>query len=164
MATATQPFTGNYELDPVHSTFQFAVMHVSVSTFRASFGDVDARLISGSGTIDLEARARVASVSITDPPDFREHVVNGADFFDAGTHPEIAFRSASVDLLDDGTATVAGDLTIRGVSRPVTAEGTYQPPRQDPFGAVRAGFDLHATIDRREWGMDWQLALPDGGD
>jgi polyisoprenoid-binding protein YceI len=86
------------------------------------------------------------------------------DFFDADSFPAITFRSDSVELGADGAATVSGTLTIRGVSRPVTARGTYSPPRADPFGTVRAGLELRAAIDRRSWEMTWQMALPDGGD
>jgi len=69
-----------------------------------------------------------------------------------------------VQLGADGAATVRGELTIRGVTRPVTATGSYQAPVEDPFGATRAAFELTATVDRREWGMDWQAPLPGGGD
>jgi polyisoprenoid-binding protein YceI len=163
MSLATQPFTGTYELDRNHSTFQFAVTHVGVSTFRASFSDIDARLVIEGETLVLEGQALAESVSIAEPA-FRDHVVEGADFFAAGAHPRVTFRSTSVELGDDGTAVVTGELAFRGVSRSVTAEGTYQPPRQDPFGAYRVGLELQATIDRRDWGMDWQLPLPDGSD
>jgi polyisoprenoid-binding protein YceI len=163
MATALQPFTGTYVLDPHHSTFQFAVRHVGVSTFRASFADIDARLVAEEETISLEGRVLAESVSITQP-DFREHVVRGDDFFAADAHPAITFRSTSVELADDGSAVVAGELTVRGVAQTVVARGTYQPPTQDPFGTDRAGLELGATIDRRSWGMSWQLALPDGSD
>lgn len=163
MATAVHPFTGTYELDPHHSTFQFAVGHVGVSTFRASFADFDARLVADRETIVLEGRAGVESVSITQP-DFREHVVRGDDFFAADAHPQITFRSTVVELVDDGSAVVAGELTIRGVSRAVTARGTYRPPTEDPFGTIRAGLELATTVDRRDWGMGWQMPLPDGTD
>lgn len=164
MATATQPFTGVYELDRNHSTVQFAVRHVQVSKFRASFADIDARLVAQDDAIALEGRAVVESISIVEPPEFRDHVVRGVDFFDADAHPAITFRSTSVELGDDGAATVSGELTIRGVSRSVTAHGTYRRPREDPFGAYRAGLELAATIDRRGWEMSWQLPLPDGSD
>ncbi|SRR5713101_6781269 len=164
MATAVQPFAGVYELDRNHSTIQFAIRHVQVSTFRASFADIDARLTVENDTIALEGRARAESVSIADPPEFREHVVRGADFFDAETHPLTTFRSASVELADDGTAAVSGELTIRGVSRSVTARGVYQPPLQDPFGTYRAGLELRTKVDRRDWDMNWQMPLPDGSD
>jgi polyisoprenoid-binding protein YceI len=163
MATAVQPFAGTYELDRDHSTVQFAIRHVQVSVFRGQFADVDVRLVADGDGISLEGEALVESISITQP-DFRAHVVQGADFFDAGSYPRIAFRSTEVALEDGGEATVTGDLTIRGVSRRVTARGTYQPTREDPFGNQRAGLDLRATIDRRSFDLSWQLALPDGDD
>jgi polyisoprenoid-binding protein YceI len=164
MATATQPFTGTYDIDPVHSTVQFAVTHLTVSSFRASFADVEGRLEADDNAVALEARVLVESVSIVEPAEFREHVVHGSDFFDAAAHPTITFRSTGVELSDDGTATVDGELTIRDSSQPVTATGTYRPPTEDPFGNRRAGLELVATVDRRGWGLDWQAELPGGGE
>jgi polyisoprenoid-binding protein YceI len=163
MATAAPPFTGTYALDRDHSTFQFEVGHIGVSKFRASFDDIDARLSIEDDSIRLEGRALASSVSIT-APEFRDHVVYGADFFDAEAHPLVMFRSSSLELREDGTATVSGGLEIRGVSRFVVAEGTYEQPREDPFGTTRVGLELRTTIDRREWGMGWQMGLPDGGE
>jgi polyisoprenoid-binding protein YceI len=164
MATVAKTLIGTYELDRTHSTVQFAVKHVGVSTFRASFSDVDARITVDNDGIALEGRVGAESVSIVEPAEFREHVVRGADFFDADTFPVITFRSTSVELGDDGAVTLAGELTIRETSQTVTARGTYEPPREDPFGNVRTGLDLRATIDRRSWAMDWQAPLPGGGD
>jgi polyisoprenoid-binding protein YceI len=164
MATAAHPSVGVYELDAVHSTVQFAVRHVLVSTFRGSFSDVTAQLTVDDDGVGLVGRVPVESISIVEPVEFRDHVVRGADFFDAASFPAVVFRSTGVELDGHGDATVAGTLTIRGVSRPVTARGTYSPPRADPFGNVRAGLELRAVIDRRSWGMTWQMALPDGGD
>jgi polyisoprenoid-binding protein YceI len=161
MSTAIHPFTGTYELDRNHSTFQFAVEHITVSTFRASFADIDARLTAEGDALTLEGHAAAESVSISDPA-FRDHVVRGSDFFDADSNPLITFCSTSVEVADDGEATVTGELTVRGVTLPVTARGTYRPPTEDPFGTIRAGFELRTKIDRRSWGMDWQMALPDG--
>ena len=164
MATTTPVLEGTYELDQPHSTVQFAVRHVGVSTFRASFGAIEARLSIDRGRLELRASAAVESISIGEPQEFREHVVRGDDFFAADEHPRISFRSTQIQLADDGTATVSGDLEIRGTSRPVTATGTFTPPTVDPFGGVRIGLDLAATLDRREWGLDWQMPLPAGGD
>ena len=164
MAIATQPFTGTYDIDPVHSTVQFAVTHLTVSTFRASFADVEGRLDADGDAIALAARVLVESVSIVEPAEFREHIVRSAEFFDAEAYPAITFRSTRVDLSDDGTATVAGELAIRGLPRSVIATGTYRPPTEDPFGNHRAGLELVTTIDRRSWGLDWQAELPGGGE
>ena len=163
MPIAVHPFEGSYELDPNHSSFQFEVEHLNLSTFRASFAEIDARLADDDGALVLEGEAHAASISIVDP-EFRQHVVHGADFFEAGVHPLISFRSTSVELGDDQSVSVSGGLVIRGVSRPVTATGTFAPPTTDPFGLSRGGLELRATVDRRNWNLNWQLPLPDGSD
>lgn len=163
MATAAPPFSSVYELDRNHSSFELAVRHLELSTFRASFADVDARLSATDGGVEIEGHVRADSISIVDP-DFRAHVVHGADFLGADAHPLLTFRSRNVALGDDRTLRMSGELTIRGVSRPVTVTGTYSPPVTDPFGLTRAALELKTTIDRRDWGMEWQAALPDGGE
>jgi polyisoprenoid-binding protein YceI len=165
MAIATRPLQGTYVADPDHSSVGFTVTHMKVSSFRATFDEIKARFLGEeSGGLLLEGRARVGSVSISNPPEFREHVINGADFFDAPNHPEIGFRSTSIEFDEDGTARVEGELEIKGVSRPVSAIGTYRPPVEDPFGSTRAALELAATVDRKDWGLDWQMPLPKGGD
>jgi len=151
-----------YELDRTHSTVQFAVRHVGVSTFRGSFDDVDAELARAGDELQLRAEAVVASISITDP-DFRAHVVDGDDFFAAAQSPVITFRSTEV-LIDGDRVELAGELRIRGVARPVRATGLFTAPREDPFGNTRLGLELSAKLDRRQFGLNWQAALPDGGD
>src|SRR5439155_1763435 len=129
MTTATQPLNGTFKADPVHSSFGFAVRHMGVSTFRGTFSDVDATLADGV----LDGRAKVESISIVSPADFRAHVL-GEDFFAADAHPEVTYRSTAVDLADDGTATVRGELTIKGITREVVATGTWTPPAEGPWG------------------------------
>ncbi len=164
MTTAIQTFSGTFLSDPIHSSFQFSLTHMQIGTFRASFGSFEARAEVGEADLRMEGTVRADSISITDPPEFREHVVNGADFFDANNHPEITFRSVDVSLADDGTFTAQGELTIRGITKAVAASGTHQPLVEDPFGSRRTAIGLHATLDRRDWGMDWQMPLPNGGD
>ncbi|MBI2684122.1 MAG: polyisoprenoid-binding protein [Actinobacteria bacterium] len=155
---------GVYAADPVHSTLGFAIRHMGVSTFRGSFGDVSARFVEGSdGRAVLEGSAPAESISITSPPEFRAHVL-GEEFLDAGRYPEITFRSQDVQFDEGGHATVRGELTIRGITRPMTATGVYVAPVKDPWGGLRAALELEATIDRREFGMRWNTALPNGGD
>ena len=101
------------------------------------------------------------SISIKAPPELREQVIR--DFFLGDDHPEVILRSTEVELGSDGTAKVTGELTMRGVSRTIRAHGSYRPPIEDPYGGQRAALELRTTIDRRDWGMDWQMPLPDGG-
>lgn len=164
MSVTTQPFTGTFVADPAHSSFDFTVRHMKVSLFRARFDDVDARFVADSGGVRLDGGARVESISIRSPQEFRDHVVHSPEFFDAGSHPEITVHSRDVRFGEDGTVVVDGELTIRGVTRPVTAAGTFHPAVEDPYGSMRAALQLTATVDRREWGMNWQAPLPAGGD
>lgn len=160
----TQLIAGTFTADPIHSSLQFALKHMGVSTFRASFDDLDARVVADDEGLRLEGVVNVESISIKQPPEFREHVVYGADFFDASNHPEIEFRSVDVSIGSDGTVSGTGELTIKGITKPITATGTYQAPIEDPFGSARAALEITATVDRREWGLDWQAPLPKGGD
>jgi polyisoprenoid-binding protein YceI len=89
--------------------------------------------------------------------------VLGPNFFDAEHHPEITFRSTAIRLADEGRAEIDGELTIRGVTRAVTASGQYASPRPVSFGEV-AGPQLQTRFDRREFGFEWQMELPGGGD
>jgi polyisoprenoid-binding protein YceI len=158
MTKTTTPLSVTYNADPVHSSFGFSVRYQGVSLFRGTLNEVEARLADGR----LEGTAKVESISIKTPEQFRAHVLS-AEFFDAENHPEVKFVSTSFDVNDDGTATVAGDLTIKGVTKPVTATGTWTPPSADAFGNSRAHLNLEAVIDRTEWDMNWNMALPSGG-
>jgi polyisoprenoid-binding protein YceI len=158
MSTSTA-LAGTFNADPVHSSFGFAVKYQNVSNFRGTLGEVAATLVDGK----LEGSAKVESISIVTPEQFRAHVMS-ADFFDVENYATVDFTSTDVDLADDGTAKVTGDLTIRGVTKPVTATGSWQAPSQDAFGNTRAHLQLEVTIDRTEFGLNWNMPLPSGGD
>ena len=149
--------TGTYALDPVHSTFGFAVKHNGISTFRGQFEQVDAKLQDGV----LIGTAQVDSVK-TAIPDLKAHLLS-PEFFNAAETPTVEFRSTDTRVAEDGTAEVDGELTIRGVTKPVTAKGTFGSG-SNLLGADAVGFDLEATIDRREYGLNWQAELPKGGE
>src|SRR5207248_1974040 len=149
--------SGTYNLDPIHSTFGFAITHNGVSKFRGQFDQVDARLEDGV----LVGTARVDSVK-TALPDLKDHLLS-PDFFDAVQTPTITFRSSDVRIAEDGTVELRGDLTIRGVTKPVTATGSYAYG-VGISGAEVVGLDLEAGIDRRDYGLTWQAELPKGGE
>ncbi len=157
MSTATA-LAGTFASDPVHSSFGFAVKYQNVSLFRGTLSDVTATLADGR----LEGTAQVESISIRTPEQFRAHVLS-ADFFDVENHPQVTFVSDDVQLADDGTATVTGDLTIRGVTQPATATGTWQAPSEDAFGNTRAHLQLETVVDRTQFGLNWNMPLPSGG-
>jgi len=163
MTLSTQALVGTFAADPIHSSFQFTVRHMGVGRFSASFDDFNATVVADEQGVSVEGSVRVESVSIKQP-DFRAHVVQGADFFDGSNYPELSFRSTKVALNDDGTAQVDGELTIKGVTKPFSATGTHQPVTEDAFGGLRAGVDFEAVVDRRDWNFGWQAPLPKGGD
>jgi polyisoprenoid-binding protein YceI len=163
VSTAVQPFSGTYQADPVHSSFGFAVEYAGTGKFRGTLDDVSATLAAGDDGLTLEGAARVESISIQEPAQFRAHVL-GAEFFDADNHPEVAFRSTKVELSEDGTARIDGELTISGTTRPVAAAGTWAEPVPAAGGGRRAGIEVATVIDRRDFGLKWQMELPNGGD
>lgn len=156
--TTATPLIGTYNADPVHSSLGFSVPYQGVSVFRGTLTEVDARLVDGR----LEGTAPVESISITTPETFRAHVLS-AEFFDAKAHPKVAFVSTALDIEEDGRARVSGELTIKGVTKPVHATGAWTGPGTDAFGNTRANLALEAVIDRTEWGVDWNAPLPSGG-
>jgi polyisoprenoid-binding protein YceI len=159
MSTTTieQVPAGTYGLDPIHSTFGFAVKHNGVSTFRGQFEQADVKLENGV----LSGTAQVESVK-TPIPDLKAHLL-GTDFFNAEETPTVTFRSNDIRIGDDGSVEVDGDLTIRGVTKPVTAKGSIAAG-VGMSGSEVVGLDLEASIDRREYGINWQAPLPSGGD
>jgi polyisoprenoid-binding protein YceI len=157
MPTATQ-LSGTYNADPVHSSFGFSVRYQGVSIFRGTLSEVAATLADGR----LEGSAKAESISIRTPEQFRAHVLS-EEFFDAANHPDVTFVSDDVDLAEDGTATVAGELTIKGITKPVAATGTWTAPAPDAFGNSRGHLNLQAVVDRTEWDMNWNMPLPSGG-
>ena len=164
MPDTTTPGTisGSYTVDPIHSSVGFAVRYMGVSTFRSNFSDVEATLADEDGRVKLEGRAKVESIGITAPEQFRGHVLS-ADFFDVENHPEITFTSTDVELNDDAIARVEGELTIKGVTRPLSAVGTWQGDTAHAFGGERAALQLETTVDRTEFGLTWNAPLPAGG-
>jgi polyisoprenoid-binding protein YceI len=155
--TLQQVPAGTYRLDPVHSSFGFAVKHNGISTFRGEFEQVDAALDDGV----LTGAARVDSVK-TAIPLLKEHLLS-PEFFNAAEARAITFRSTDIRLGEDGSAEVDGQLTIRGLTKAVTAKGTYGAAT-GMNGSEVIGFDLEATIDRRDFGLNWQAPLPSGGE
>jgi polyisoprenoid-binding protein YceI len=158
MTTATTGLAGTYNADPVHSSFGFSVRYQGVSLFRGTLDEVSATLADGK----LEGAAKVESISIRTPEQFRAHVLS-EEFFDAANHPEVTFTSTDVDLREDGTAVVDGELTIKAITRPVTATGTWTAPAADAFGNTRGHLNLEATVDRTQFEMNWNAPLPSGG-
>ena len=151
----TEVPTGTWSLDPVHSDVGFRVTYSGAGTFRGSFAEIDASLAEGR----LEGIAKVASVRVDDP-NLQGHL-QSPDFFDAERNPELRFTSTSIDREGDNV-TIAGELTLRGETKPVTISGSVVGPTPDAYGNQRVAFDVETTVDRRDFGIDWNMDLPTG--
>ncbi len=160
--TVTQRIpAGTYAVDPVHSSITFAIAHNGVATFRSGFASYEARLTGGEAP-GLEGSVDVASIEI-DEEQLKGHLLS-PDFFDASRHPRLRFRSSGLDVAEDGTATLRGELEIRSETREVEASGKFGQLGADLAGKARAGLSVSANVDRRDFGLDWNAELPSGGE
>jgi polyisoprenoid-binding protein YceI len=156
-ATIQQIPTGTYALDPIHSSIGFGVKYNKLATYRSTFDKFDAQLADGVLTGSAEA-----SSVVVDEPSFKDHLL-AADFFDVEATPTITFRSTEIRAAEDGSAEVDGELTIRGITKAVTATGTYATG-SDLRGGDRVAFEIETVVDRRDFGLNWQAPLPDGSE
>jgi polyisoprenoid-binding protein YceI len=146
--------TGNWALDPVHSTIGFELPYLA-GIFRGHFTDVDAKLTAES----LTGSARVTSVDVKDE-NLAAHL-QSPEFFDVERYPELTFVSDSVERSGDELK-VHGELTIRGITKPVELDGTIADPMTDAFGRERVNITLDTSVDRTEFGLNWNMPLPNG--
>lgn len=153
---------GTWVLDPSHSEVGFTVRHMMISKVRGNFAIKDAKIIAAENPLEttVEASIDVASVDTKDAG--RDEHLRSGDFFDVASHPTMDFRSTAVRI-EDGDFLVDGDLTIRGVKKPVTFEFDFGGFGQDPWGNYKAGATAKAVINREEFGLTWNAALETGG-
>jgi polyisoprenoid-binding protein YceI len=159
--TIQQIPAGTYIVDPVHSSIGFAVVHNGVSTFRSGFGAYEAKLSGGEGA-QLSGTVDVASIQI-DEPNLKGHLLS-PEFFDAERYPQLRFESSALEVGEDGTATIRGELEIRGEKREVETNGRFVALGADLAGHARVGLSFETSVDRRNFGLDWQAELPSGGE
>ena len=166
MSTTTVPstLTGTYAVDPSHSRIGFVARHAMVTKVRGSFNEFE-----GTGYFDADnpsasnLQLTIQAASIDTRNADRDAHLRSNDFFDMENHPEITFVSTSVEQVDDDTYRVVGDLTIKGVTKPVTVDFEYTGSAVDPFGNHRIGLEGKTTVNRKDWGVNWNAALEAGG-
>ncbi|MEO6987192.1 MAG: YceI family protein [Aquihabitans sp.] len=156
--------TGTYDLDPAHSRIGFVARHAMVSKVRGSFNEFE-----GSGYFDVENPANsklaltIQAASIDTRNADRDGHLKSNDFFDMEAHPEITFASTAVEQVDAENYRVTGDLTIKGVTKPVTVDFEYTGTAVDPYQNQRIGLEGTTTVNRKDWGVSWNTALDGGG-
>lgn len=150
--------TGTWTLDRVHSSIGFEVAYLGGS-FRGHFDDVDAKLVSEGDTARIEGSARVASVQVKD--ENLEAHLQSPDFFDAERHPELRFESNELVRTGDELR-VRGEITIKGVTRPVELKGTIGSPTIKYDDTEVIGLRVETALNRKDFGVSWNTPLPDG--
>lgn len=154
----------SWNIDAAHSEITFTVRHMMISKVRGRFN-------AFTGEVDFnEAEPAASRVNVEiqiDSLDTREAQRDGhlksPDFFDAAQFPTMTFVSTRVEPVDASHGRIHGDLTIRGVTRPVVLETTYEGQAKSPWGTTSAGFNAETTINRKDWGLNWNQALETGG-
>lgn len=165
MSTQTiDSITGNYTLDQSHTQIGFTARHAMVTKVRGAFND-----FTGSGHLDSEVPANslinvtIKTASIDTRNADRDAHLKSSDFFAMDEFPEITFVSTNVEKSDASAFTVTGDLSIKGVTKPVTIPFEFTGSAVDPYGNFRIGFEGVVTINRKDWGVNWNAALEAGG-
>lgn len=154
----------SWEIDPSHSDATFSVRHAMIATVRGQF-----KVLSGTLEIDeahpenAKVEAQVDTASIDTRDENRDNHLRSADFFDAATYPLITFKSSAVESTGGENYRVRGILDLHGVQKEVTFEAEYSGQGKDPFGNTRAGLSARATINRKDFGLNWNAALEAGG-
>ena len=163
--TALEALTpGIWSVDAGHSTVSFVARHLVVAKVRGRFTDFAGTITVADDRLQssLEATVRAASVSSDD--DGRDGHLRGADFFDVENHPTWTLVSTGISATGKGSDYVLHtDLTIKGVTKPVDFQLEFEGVATDPWGNTKAGFTAEAEINRKDWGLEWNVALEAGG-
>jgi len=162
-ASVTETPTGDYQIDAAHSTIGFVARHAMVTKVRGTFDTFEGHAHIDEDRTKSTVELTIQAASINTRNEQRDAHLRSNDFIDMDNHPQIRFVSTRVEPVSDTRARVTGELTIKGVSRPVTVEFEFTGAATDPFGNLRVGFEGSTTINRRDWGVNWNAALEAGG-
>ncbi|HET6561202.1 MAG TPA: YceI family protein [Marmoricola sp.] len=162
--TAPQLATGTYTIDTSHSRLGFVARHAMVTKVRGAFNAFDATVeVDGENLAASKVSVTIDVDSIDTRNEQRDGHLRSNDFLDIANHPEITFVSTDVTPVGDDVVRVTGDLSIKGVTKPVTVDFAYEGSAVDPFGNQRVGFEGSVVINRKDWGITWNAALEAGG-
>ncbi len=157
------PLAGTYTLDKSHSTVGFVVRHLMVSKVRGSFGDFEGTITVAEEPSQSGVTATIQTATVDTRDEQRDGHLKSPDFFDAAQFPTMSFASTKVVPVRGSDWKVEGDLTIRGVTKPVVLDVEFNGAGGDPYGGKRFGFSASTEIDRDEFGMTFNMALETGG-
>jgi polyisoprenoid-binding protein YceI len=153
---------GTWAVDPVHSTVGFSVKHLGIATVRGKFDQFEGTLEIGAGDESARAYGTVQGVSVNTNDAGRDEHLRSADFFGVEQNPELRFESTVITQADDDSFQIAADLTMNGVTKPVTLTAVVQGTEIDPWGNERVGLEVTGQLNRGDWNMTFNQALGSG--
>jgi polyisoprenoid-binding protein YceI len=162
MADLSKLTPGTWNIDPVHSNVAFSVRHLVVAKTRGRFGTFEGVVTIAEDPLESKVQATVQTTSVDTGDEGRDNHLRTGDFFEAETYPTITFVSTGI-APDGGDYELTGDLTIKGVTKPVTWELEFNGVVTDPWGNTRAGFSAETEVNRKDWGLDYNAVLEAGG-
>jgi polyisoprenoid-binding protein YceI len=166
-SASTTPAPGeltDWTIDAAHTDVLFSAKHMMVTTVRGKFNDVEGTLrLDESNPTNSSAEIRISAASLATGNGQRDGHLRSADFFDAETHPTIAFRSTSIEQVGTSDFRISGDLTIQGTTRPIVFDATFLGFYTSMQGTRRVGLSARTMINRKDWGLGWNVALETGG-
>ena len=157
------PKAGTWALDPAHTTIEFEAKHLMVAKVRGRFTEFEGALRIGDDPTQSSVTVTIKAATLDTQTQQRDDHLRSADFLEVDKYPDIAFASTVVEHDKDDDWKISGDLTIHGVTRPVTLKTEYSGQTADPWGGQRAAFSAETRIDREDWGLTWNQALEAGG-
>lgn len=160
--TTLHDISGSYTLDPAHTQIGFVARHAMVTKVRGRFGAFDGTASTAANLEGASIRLVIDATSIDTRNADRDAHVRGADFFDVENYPQITFDSTDISAEGD-TLVVTGDLTIKGTTKPVTIDFEFLGAAEDPFGNERVGLEGSVVVNRKDWGIDFDVPLKTGG-
>lgn len=161
MTTTTIP-AGTWNIDPTHSTVGFVARHLVISKVRGSFRSFSGAITIDAQPLDSSVSASIDMASVDTADENRDAHIKGEDFFDVAKFPTMTFTSTKV-VQDGDDFAVTGDLTIKGVTRSVILELEFNGVSKDPWGGTRAGFSAETEINRKDFGLEWNVVMETGG-
>ncbi|MEY2404190.1 MAG: hypothetical protein QOD38_1741 [Acidimicrobiaceae bacterium] len=157
------PVAGVYDIDGPHTSVEFVGRHLMITKVRGRFNDVRGQITIAEDPEKSHVEVEIDVSSLSSGNDDRDAHLRSADFFDVEHYPTIAFTSTSVKPVRDNTWELVGDLTVRGITRPITLQVDFDGGGASPMGDERVGFSAATDIDREDFGLTWNVALETGG-
>jgi polyisoprenoid-binding protein YceI len=156
------PVAGTWKVDHIHSDIRITARHLMVAKVRGTFEDFDAAIVVGEDPVDSTVKIEAKASSVTTGTTDRDNHLRSSDFLDAEQFPLVTFESTSLKPSGESWK-LTGDLTIRGVTKPVTFDLVFEGAATDPYGNTKAGFSAVGEIERKDWGLTWNVPLENGG-